>query len=311
MAFSIGMNFHIIHMTDDLRELDGWYYDIFSVQRFMPDSYGAGEVRDASLVLVGDLCVETLAPAFRIDGWDQKPLGRYYRRHGKRFHSLAWYMDDGMGELYHDLMAAGIRCYGSGGVKLGGDEPPMTMFTHPRDTSTQLEFVASNIATMMRDPRFGDSWSPAWWADRHPLRVQKFSHATVTTWDLDRSLAVYVGILKGQLIHEGAVSSHGSQSAFVLVGRDLLVELARPVGNSESSLIARDMERFHESLYSVTYRVADLVQAEEYLGRKGVKFLVNDGATLVTDPASTHGCVMEFTTESVPGDPRPDWTEQA
>ena len=62
MAFRIGKNFHIIHMSDDLRELDGWYYDIFSVQRFMPDSYGAAEVRDASLVLIGDLCIETLAP---------------------------------------------------------------------------------------------------------------------------------------------------------------------------------------------------------------------------------------------------------
>src|SRR5579862_1190727 len=154
MSFRIGKNFHIIHMTDDLRELDAWYYDIFSVQRFMPDSYGTAEVRDASLVLLGDLCMETLAPAFRVEGWDQKPLGRYYRRHGKRFHSLAWYVDDGMGELFSDLMGAGIRCYGTGGVKLGGTEPPQTLFTHPRDTCTQLEFVATNIANMMRDPRF-------------------------------------------------------------------------------------------------------------------------------------------------------------
>jgi hypothetical protein len=58
----------------------------------------------------------------------------------------------------------------------------------------------------------------------------------------------------------------------------------------------------------VTYKVQDVAQAEEYLTRKGVKFSSNDGATLVTDPATTHGCVMAFTASGVPGDPRPDWT---
>ena len=68
MAFTISKNFHIIHMTDDLKALDAWYYDVFSVQRFMPESYMPTEVRDASLVLIGTLCVEPLAPAFRVEG---------------------------------------------------------------------------------------------------------------------------------------------------------------------------------------------------------------------------------------------------
>ena len=58
MAFQIGKNFHIIHMTDDLRDLDTWYYDVFSVRRFMPESYMPAEKRDASLVILGELCVE-------------------------------------------------------------------------------------------------------------------------------------------------------------------------------------------------------------------------------------------------------------
>ena len=58
MAFKIGKNFHIIHITDDLKALDAWYYDVFSCQRFMPDSYMKSEVRDASLVLIGELCIE-------------------------------------------------------------------------------------------------------------------------------------------------------------------------------------------------------------------------------------------------------------
>jgi hypothetical protein len=43
MGFTIGRNFHIVQMTGDLRDLDLWYYDLFSVQRYMPDSYMEAE----------------------------------------------------------------------------------------------------------------------------------------------------------------------------------------------------------------------------------------------------------------------------
>ena len=86
MAFKIGKNFHVIHMAGDVRELGLWYYDVFSVRQFIPESYMAAEKRDASLVLLGDLCIEPLAPAFRVEGWERMPLGRYYSQHGKRLH---------------------------------------------------------------------------------------------------------------------------------------------------------------------------------------------------------------------------------
>jgi hypothetical protein len=307
MAFKIGKNFHIIHMTDDLKQLDAWYYDIFSVQRFMPDSYGAAEVRDASLVLIGELCVEPLAPAFRVEGWDKKPLGRFYNRRGKRFHSLAWYVDSGIDELYRSLKAAGVRCYGTAGVTLGGDLPPDgVFFTHPRDTYTQLEFVGRPIGDHMRDPRLQPGWSPEWWAERHPLQLQAFSHATVSTRDVGRARDVYVSLLDGELVYEGEIAHSQTNSAFVLVGDDLMVELAQPM--EDSSPMAQDLEQHHEGLYSLSYKVRDLDQAEEYLTHKGVKAIMNDGTTLVTDPATTFGCVMRFTTWNIPGDPRPDWS---
>ena len=118
MPFKIGKNFHIIHMTSDLRVLDLWYYDIFSVRRFMPESYMPAEKRDASLVLLGDLCIEPLSPSFGVDGWDRMPLGRFFQMHGDRFHSLAWYVDEDMGDLFEKLRAAGIECRGTAGVRL-------------------------------------------------------------------------------------------------------------------------------------------------------------------------------------------------
>ena len=308
MPFKIGKNFHIIHMTDDLKALDAWYYDVFSVQRFMPDSYMQAEKRDASLVLVGELCIEPLAPSFHVDGWDSMPLGRFYNRLGRRFHSLAWYVDEGINDLYRNLRDAGVRCYGTAGVPQKGDTMTGALFTHPRDTYTQLEFVpAMGSGGPLRDPRIQPGWSAVWWADHHPLQVQKFSHATISTRNVAAARDLYVNVLDGTLIHEGEVPHNGTKSVFVMVGEDLMVEFAEPLDSS--SPVAQDMERYHESIHSVTYKVRDLGRAEEYLARKGVSFTINDGTTLVTDPATTQGAVMAFTTWSLPGDPRGDWTQ--
>jgi len=311
MTFRIGRNFHIIHMTGDLRELGMWYYDVFSVRQFVPEGYMAAEKRDASLVLLGELCVEPLAPAFRIQGWGDMPLGRFYRQHGKRFHSLAWYVDEGMGELYDRLRGEGIECRGTGGARLSGPYVEGPVFTHPRDTLTQLEFIPAPNApggpALLRDPRYEPGWRPSWWADYHPLQVQKVSHVTVSTFGLAKSLEVYVDVLQGTLLHEGDDPALNSRSAFVLVGEDLVVELAEPLGPGP---LQDDMDRFHHGIYAVTFKVRDLDDARRHLERKNVKMNWSGPTAFATDPESTHGVVMGFTTWELPDDPRPDWTER-
>jgi catechol 2,3-dioxygenase-like lactoylglutathione lyase family enzyme len=236
------------------------------------------------------------------------PLGRFYNRLGSRYHSLAWYVDEGFADLYTDLKAAGVRCYGTGGVTQDGAAPQGAVFTHPRDTYTQLEFVPApdpSTPRGRRDPRFKPGWSPAWWAEYHPLRLQRFSHTTIATNDVAKARDLYVDVLKGTLLHEGEMAATRSTSAFVLVGEDLVVELAQPL--DDESILAKDIERYHESLFAVTYQVADLAAAEAYLAGKGVGFVVNDGTTLISDPGTTQGCTMGFTTWAIPGDPRPSW----
>ena len=137
------------------------------------------------------------------------------------------------------------------------------------------------------------------------MHLTGFSHTTVTTRDLQKAKDIYIGVLHGELIYEGQVETNGSESSFVLVGDDLMVELAQPL--SPSSPVAEDLERWGEGIYSISYRVADLGEAEDYLSRKGVKLLSSDGTTAVADPTTTHGCFMRFTTWSIPGDPRASW----
>ena len=47
--FTVGRNFHVIHMTDDLAALDAWYDDVFSVQRYVIENYSPELHRLASL----------------------------------------------------------------------------------------------------------------------------------------------------------------------------------------------------------------------------------------------------------------------
>ncbi|HEY3942206.1 MAG TPA: VOC family protein [Acidimicrobiales bacterium] len=318
--FSITKNFHVIHMTDDLQGLDAWYDDVFSVHRFMKPSYLPPEVRDASLVLVGDLCIEPLAPSFHVEGWESMPLGRFFTGRGRRWHSIAWYVDsrEGLAELYHRLQEADVRLFGTGGAKQTDAATLGALFTHPRDTSTQLEFVpgprkpttklppAEYAGAMgLSDPRFEPGYNPAWWSDHHPLQLVNSSHVTVAVNDLDRARDVYTRLLKGRLLHEGAVEITQTTSAFVAVGEDLIVELAKPL--DESSPIGSDVARLGENFYSLTFKVRDLGAAETYLASKGVKTTANDGSTFFTDPDTTWGVVMGFTTATIPNDTRKDW----
>lgn len=167
---AIGRLFHSIHMTGDLPELEAWYDDVFSVRRgFLDHHYMEGEKRDASLVVLADCSHRAARSGLRVEGWDAMPLGRFYKRFGNHWHSIAWYTDDA-GELWQRCTDAGVRVYVEGGVltdvKPG---PDSAIMTHPKDTIAQLEFM-NPIGSILeeRDPRLQPGGDPTWWAREHP-----------------------------------------------------------------------------------------------------------------------------------------------
>lgn len=304
--FKITENFHIIHMTDDLPKLDAWYDDVFSVVRWMDNQYADVLKRWGSLVQIGDLCIEPMAPSFEVTGWDNVAIGRFWNRFGKRWHSIAWYMDspDDYGVLYEHLVDQDIRIYGGAGDK-AADAPKGAMFTHPRDTFTQLEFMARpGPDSPMKDPRFQGGWSNKPWAE-HPLGLLKSAYTTLTVADVDAARDVYVNLFDGTVLHEGEMPLTKTKSAFVAIGTDLIVELAQPL--DDTSPIGDDFARLGQSLYSVTLRVRDLAVAEMHLKEKGFAFTQQDEHNLISDPDTSQGVVFGFTTWDVPNDPRPTW----
>lgn len=301
---AVGKLFHLIHMTGDLPALEKWYDDVFSVRRgFMDNNYMPGEKRDASLVLLGDTVIEPLAPAFRVEGWDAMPLGRFYNRFGNHWHSIAWYTDDA-GEMWERCTAAGVRVFVEGGVMTSDrPRPRSAIMTHPKDTITQLEFFNPEGSSMsQRDPRInGSDFDPRWWIENHPIKTPGLAYTTILTRDLDRATGIFAGVLGGNVLHKGSSELTGTDDVYVQLG-DTVVQLSVP--NRDQTVAAADMERNGEIHHGATFRVLDLDATQEYLEHHGIRSLGRDDNTLISDPATTHGAVFRWTTWDVPGGPR-------
>jgi catechol 2,3-dioxygenase-like lactoylglutathione lyase family enzyme len=263
--------------------------------------------RHGSLVLIGDLCIEPMQPAFEDDGWEQVAIGKFWQRFRTRLHSIAWYTEtrDDVVEIFRALVANDVRIFGGRGDASPDEPPPGPLFTHPRDTYTQLQFMARppvGTGVGLTDPRFEDTFDPSWWTREHPLHIRKSSHVTLAVRDVNQAKHLFADVLQGRLLHEEDRAITSTRSAFVALGEDLVLELAEPL--DESAMIATDMKEYGESLYSVAFQVADLDEAERHLASKGVEFVDRDATTLVADRATTHGAQFSFTTWEIPNDLR-------
>ena len=162
--FTVGRNFHAIHMTDDLEALDAWYEDVFGIQWYVIHNYSPELHRHASLGVIGELCIEPMQPAFEDTNWNKGPIGRYYEQSGISWHSIAWYLTDveGLTELRDLLEDRDVELLGLLGGKLEHDQDQpedRPIFTHPNSTVTQLEFMVPH--PWIPDPRPHPAFSPA------------------------------------------------------------------------------------------------------------------------------------------------------
>ena len=294
--------FHLIHVVDDIDEVDAWYDALFSPQWFMKKQWADNERRWASLGMIGDFMLETIEASS--DRADQRmPLTRFHSRFRQHWHSLAWYVDDDdMQGLFRRLREHGVRvAKPGGGFFPAGDDvhPGGTMFTHPHDTAGQLEFVHYSVFDHL-DPRAKPDWSPARWLDDHPLAVERVSHMTQAVRDLDKTRARYEELLDARTLHRER--SDLKASSYLFVGSESVVELAQPT--DRDSLLRRDLASNGEITHSVTFRVRDLAAAERHVERLGIGVVDRSGGTFTLDPADSFGAVIALTGHDVPGDPR-------
>lgn len=296
--------YHVIHATDELAPLDAWYDDVFQPRRgIMDDNYFAAANRQASLLGIADAIVEAMAPRRDVEGWQDRPIGKFFSRYGRHWHSVAWYVED-VAALWSHLRAAGIRVIGGAGPD--GDRPPdasQPIYTHPRDSLIQLEFMRRKPRRSAQDfnqsgeidVRYLPGWNPGWWADNHPLGLVCLGPMTIVTRELDPAIRMYVDILGGTVQEEYRSRLTGTRGVIVAIGPQTLIDLSVPDG---SGLAADDLDRNGSVLHAVTFCVRDLGAAQAHLASCGVKVLSRDDETLLTDPETCFSAPFRFTVRS-------------
>ena len=185
------------------------------------------------------------------------------------------------------------------------DERPkdfVPIFTHPKDTFAQLEFMQRR--TMRQpddyhragdvDPRFLPGWSPTWWATHHGLTLERLAYVTIVTSDLERAKTIYVDALQGTVIGEGESKLTATRDLYVSIGKQVVVQLSQPV--TPDSMAADDLAKNGDTLHAVCFKVRDLSAAEGYLSGKHIAIVDRDDDTIITDPSTTFHAPYRFTT---------------
>jgi hypothetical protein len=310
---SVGDLYHVIHAGEELAPMDEWYDAMFSPRRgILDDDYFEPQKRQASMVAIADCLVEAMAPRKDIAGWDATPMGKFNARFGSHWHSVAFYADD-VGPLWDRLIDHGIRVVRGGKPGDGVDGRPgefTPIYTHPRDTITQLEFARLRPRAGVRDfavpgevdPRYLPGWSSDWWSTHHPLGIERMSYITVVTADEEKARRVFVDVLGGTHLVESRSTLTGTRDLYISLGTQTVLQLSIP--EDATSLAGRELATHGESLHSLAFTVRDLQAVEQFLATKGMAIAARDDETILVDPASSFGAPYRFTTFRAPGDPR-------
>ncbi|HUZ09166.1 MAG TPA: hypothetical protein VMU76_03265 [Acidimicrobiales bacterium] len=295
--------FHLMLMVDDIDDAGQFFDALFSPVTYMQKSWSDLDKRWASLNRIGDDFVLELMEASKDPADQGAPLPKFANRFGQHLHSFAWLVDaPDLRPLFDDLQAAGVRIAKPGGGLFQGEvvDLPDVIFTHPKDTFGQMEFMARAPEGHVRDPLFKTGWSSAFWRDEHPLGILRLSHMTNVVRDLDRPLSLFTGPLHGNLFHRSTTET--VEHAFVMVGTDTVIELARPT--TPGSALGRDLADHGEIPHGLTFLVRDLDSAERHVEKLGVRVSERRAGSLVLDPRDTFNAVVGFTDELLPDDPR-------
>lgn len=300
--FGLGTMIHVIHISDDVPKLDEFYEDVFGGMLFMgvdEPSYLPPEKRFASLLMVGDLCVETMAPEQPVD--TTTPVGKFYDRFGSHWHSIGYCVEDLAGLGKH-LQDNGVFLGKPGGGPVENFDDHVYFYPHPRHTGGVM--VECCKVEMHNDPRLRPEWSSLrklWLA--HPLGIERLGWVTIGVRDIEEHLELYERLFEVIPVHQETNEALGRRSQFVHFG-DILVELAMPT--TPGTALSDHVGRYGDMIFSTTLRVVDLDRAEAHLSSKGIRTARPDAFTLEADPADTFGAPWVFTTRDIPGDPFAD-----
>ncbi|MDD2857135.1 MAG: VOC family protein [Candidatus Nanopelagicales bacterium] len=276
---------HINQVVRDLPSANAFYEDVFGAAVYW-QGYDETERRDASLFLIGDTCIELFCPAD-----DQSLLGAGLARYGESFHSFEWQVPD-LDEARTVMDERGIR--------LTTFVPGGFFMTHPKDTHGMLLEICP--LEMGGDLRLEPDWSPAFWADEHPMGIERLNCLSIAVRDLDTALDFAVGITGGSVAYREDRPQVRAQAAGVWVS-DHMIELISPTG--DDGAVAEYIAAVGPRMRSVDFRVRSVDAARAHLESRGLRVIDGDQpGQIALDPRDNHGVLWQFAERTMPGDPR-------
>lgn len=301
--YGIGLMIHAVHMTDDVPALNRFYEDVFGGLIFLgvdEPNWLPVEDRWASLIMVSDLCVESMAPRLPAD--PEKPVGRFFLKFGQRLHSVGYRVDDlaGLGEhmIAQDVY---IGKPGGGRAHSMADLGPVPyFFPSPRDTAGLMVELCG--LDMPNDPRYLETWSSQMrmWEKGHPLTIQRLAYVTVGVKKLDEACRVYIELMQAVPVDSGLDEIEECNYQILQIG-DCLVRLAEPV--NENSALGEHVAERGNMIYSITFRSRDLDSAEAWLNSHAIRTERPRADILIANPEDTYGAPYFFTDAAIPNDP--------
>jgi catechol 2,3-dioxygenase-like lactoylglutathione lyase family enzyme len=290
--YGIGIMIHSVHMTDDVPALNRFYEEVFGGLLYMgvdEPNYLPVEDRWAGLLLVSDLCIETMAPNLPAD--PTKPVGKFYTKFGRHLHSVGYKVDD-------HLIEQGVYIGAPGGGKLEHiDESMIYFYPSPRDVNGLMVELCQ--VDMRDDPRLLETWSSQvkMWELGHPLGIKGLAYVTLGVRDLDAATQTYVQRMQAIPVADGVEDGGQFRYQLVQLG-DCLLQLAEPL--APESALGEHVARWGNMIYGITFSVRDLDSAQVWLEKKDIRTTRLRDGLLAADPADCHGAAFFFTTDTRP-----------
>jgi catechol 2,3-dioxygenase-like lactoylglutathione lyase family enzyme len=218
--------------------------------------------------------------------------------------NLGWSVEN-QTEAYRRLKSCGYKITNSIGEVQEGDEPtgpndPAPFFTQSDETGLSYHFYPGGPFPV--DPRSQPDWTLPPVAAGDPLALDRCSHHTILTNQLERALELYRDALGAEIVHEGRNELLAATSAYVHIG-DSTLEFAVPDSGTEADE-ARARNHPKDTYYALTWKTVDLERAERHLESRGVRIRFRSPDLIVTDPETSLGVPWGFSTKLIAGDPR-------
>ena len=283
---SIQRLLYVTHVVNDRQAAEDLYVRVFGAQVFHRGALPATGV-PATLLLIREMCLAIVAAS----DWDGPP-DPYIERYGGRHAAL--------GIQVADVDAAQLHLENHG-FHPERRSPHALVADVRQDGGVRLELSTQPLPN---DPRTQPTWSAAFWATEHPLRLLDVWAVSALVQDVHRARDFWSKVMGARELGQ-RVNGEYSKMAFIFAAGDSRISLMEP--QERIAELARVVEAQGNGIHTVLFTCENLEHVAKHLRGHGFGLLGTINNRYVIHPRSCFGARYLFMPRPAPGDPRFAW----